>query len=415
MGIQDTARVAAQLARSSAVDYLSITLGTRGYYVKDVTQPEAPATRAARVIREASGLPVIIGQRITTPEVAERLLERGDADLIGMARAFITDPDWVVKARDGQSDRIRPCIGLNQDCRAFAPHLHCAVNPVAGRETLPQFGASRPTTSPRRIAVVGAGPAGLEAARVAALRGHRVTLFEATDSIGGQFLYASSVPHRQPLRHFIDHQQNELRHLRVHVELGVRIDEPAQLEGQFEVAILATGAIAKPLPGEFAGDRVLTWFDVLAKGAPAPAADNRAVMVDDGSAFWWTYGVAEALAEAGWRVLIATPSSAIAGSIPSESVGPLLARLGRASTEYRVLTTLYEVASDGARLVNITSGEEEVVPCGLIVVQTGRSPVTSLTEKFQSSGMEFHTIGDCVTPRRMSHAVFEAHRLAGEL
>jgi 2,4-dienoyl-CoA reductase (NADPH2) len=304
---------------------------------------------------------------------------------------------------------------LNQDCRAFAPHLHCAVNPVAGRELLPQFGASRPALLPRRIAVIGAGPGGLEAARVAALRGHRVTLFEATNSVGGQFLYASAVPHRQGLRRFIDHQQSELRHLQVRLELGARIDEPTQLAGQFDVAILATGAVAKPLPEELAVDRVMTWFDVLAKGAPVPTEHNRAIMADDGSAFWWTYGVAEALVHAGWRVLIATPSPVVAATIPAESVGPLLARLGRASTEYRVLTTLYDVRNDGAHLVNITSGEEEVLPCGLIVVQTGRDPVTQLAEKFQSSDMEFHTIGDCVTPRRMSHAVFEAHRLAADL
>lgn len=415
LGIQDTARIATALSRLGSVDYLSITLGTRGYYVKDVTTPDAPAARAAHIIRDASGLPIIVGQRITTPEMAERLLAEGDADFIGMARAFIADPDWVEKAANGQADRIRPCIGLNQDCRAFAPHLHCAVNPDAGREMLPEFGLSRPTTLPRRIAVIGGGPGGLEAARVAALRGHRVTLFEATDGIGGQFLYASSVPHRQGLRRFIDHQQGELRHLQVKLELGTRIDGPAELQDKFDVAILATGAIAKPLPEELAGERVMTWFDVLANGAPTPGDNSRAVLVDDGSAFWWTYGVAEALAEAGWKVLIATPSTVVAATIPHESIGPLLARLGRAGTEYRVLTTLYEVGNDGAHLMNVTNGEEEIVPCGLVVVQTGRSSVTALADKFENAGMEFHTIGDCVTPRRMSHAVYEAHRLAGRI
>jgi 2,4-dienoyl-CoA reductase (NADPH2) len=178
---------------------------------------------------------------------------------------------------------------------------------------------------------------------------------------------------------------------------------------------MATGAIANPLPEEFVGERVMTWFEVLENGAPAPGDNNRAVLVDDGSAFWWTYGVAEALADAGWKVLIATPATIIASAIPSESVGPLLSRLGRAGTEYRVLTTLYEVGNDGAHLINVTNGEEEVIPCGLVVVQTGRSSVNALAEKFQNTEMKFHTIGDCVTPRRMSHAVYEAHRLAGSI
>lgn len=415
LGIQDNARIAAALASGAAVDYLSITLGTRGFYVKDITTPDAPAARAAHIIRAASGLPVIVGQRINTPETAERLLVEGAADLIGMARAFITDPDWTAKAARGEADRIRPCVGLNQDCRSFSPHLHCAVNPTAGRERLPALGASLPTRLPRRIAVVGGGPGGLEFARVAALRGHRVTLFESTQSLGGQFLYASALPHRQGLRRFIDHQQGELRYLRVNVELGTRIDDPLELRERFEVAVLATGAVAKPLPEDLIDKRVMSWFDVLEKGAPTPGDNQRAFLVDDGSAFWWTYGVAEALTQAGWQVTIITPSAAIAAAIPNESVGPLLARLGRAGTRYRVLTTLYEVGSDGARLIDVTSGEEEVVDCGLVVLQTGRSPVTTLAERVGQTDMEYHAIGDCITPRRMSHAVFEAHRLAGSL
>lgn len=109
LGMADTARIAAELARLGSIDYLSITLGTRGYYVKDVTQPEATAARAARIVREACGLPIIVGQKITTPELAERLLIQGDADLIGMTHAFIADPDWIMKAgaaRHSASDRV---------------------------------------------------------------------------------------------------------------------------------------------------------------------------------------------------------------------------------------------------------------------------------------------------------------------
>ena len=411
LGVRDTAAITEALTRTGAVDYLSITLGTRGAYVKDITQPEATAARAAHIIRDATDIPILVGQRITTPEIAERLLADGDADLIGMSRAFIADPDWVAKAAAGSSSRIRRCIGVNQDCRAFAPHLHCSINATTGRERDRHFDESARAAPARRIAVVGGGPAGLEIARVAALRGHAVTLFEASAGLGGQFLYASSVPHRRGLRNFIDFLSGELRALRVPVELGTRIDDATVLAGRFDAAVVATGAVAQPLLESYSGGRVITWFDVLDRGVPEVTGSGHAIMVDDGSAFWWTYGVVEALAEAGWKVTVATPSAAVAAAIPAESVGPLLARLGRAGTEYRVLTLLGDVTDAGAELVNATSGEEERVPADLVVVQTGRRPVARLAPLLAAAGIETHMIGDCVTPRRMSHAVFEANRL----
>jgi len=410
-----SARIARAVAALAAVDYLSVTIGVRGGYVKDITWPEAPAARAAKIIREACGLPIIVGQRITAPERAEALLADGVADLVGMARAFIADAEWAAKAARGESDRIRPCVGLLQDCRAHQPHLHCAINPLTGRESRTAFATLPPAESRRRVAVIGGGPGGMEAARVVAERGHEVSLFEATDGLGGQFLHAASLPRRAGLRALIDHLQGELRRLPVRVELGAAVTAPAQLDGRFDTAIVATGAVAVPLAEADRGNGALSWFDVLEHGAPPPSGDGRAVLLDDGTGFWWTYGVAELLIATGWRVLIATSGATVPAAIPHESVGPLLARLGRAGTTFRILSALDAIIPGAVRLTSVVTAEDETIACDLAVIQTGRRAAPGPAESLRAAGLDVHLIGDCLTPRRISHALYEAQRLARSL
>jgi len=413
--LPDTKRIVEAVAQAHPVDYLSVTLGMRGAYVKDATQPEAAAARAAGALAAASGLVTVVGQRFTSPALAEAVLAAGQADAVGFARAFVADGDWVAKAERGEEDRIRPCIGLNQDCRAFAPHLHCAVNPLAGRERDSAFARMEPAAHPRRIAVVGGGPAGMEVARIAALRGHQVTLYEAGDGLGGQFLYAAAVPRRTGLLRLIDHLQGELRHLPVSVERNRRIDGPGDLASAADTVVLATGATPRPLDPERHGTGVMAWIDILRDGAPAPHGAGHALVHDDGSGFWWTYGVANSLVDAGWQITISTPSAAIAGAIPSESLAPLLVRLGAGNVRFHLLSELLYAENGTANLICLTSGAEVEIEADLIVVQTGRAPAGPLPAAFVECGLSLHAIGDAVAPRRVSHALFEAHRLALQL
>jgi 2,4-dienoyl-CoA reductase (NADPH2) len=412
--LSDTRRIVERLAQVARVDYLSVTLGVRGAYVKDVTQPEATAARAAAILREASGFVTIAGQRITSPAIAERVLDAGQADAIGCARAFVADPDWVAKAAAGEPETIRPCIGLNQDCRAFAPHLHCAVNPLTGREADPRLTSADPPAHSRTIAVVGGGPAGMEAARIAAGRGHHVTLFEASDGLGGQFLLAAAVPGRAPLARLLDYQQRALRRAHVEVRLGTRIEAAHDLRGAFDAVVVATGAEPLPLDAAVSGPAVLRWDEILRDGAPAPVGNGQAIVADDGTGFWWTYGVANALVDAGWRVALVTPAPALAHAIPAESLAPLLGRLARGPTEYRVLAQVIGLADGGAELMAITTGATEICPADLIVIQTGRRPVAPELGA-QTAASEFHRIGDCVSPRRLSNALLDAHFVANRL
>jgi len=229
--------------------------------------PRAAFTSITAAFKPHVSIPVVTSNRINLPQVAEEVLARGDADLVSMARPFLADPDWVLKATSDRADEINVCIACNQACldHVFARRkASCMVNPRAARETELQL---LPTRRTKNIAVVGAGPAGLAAAVTAAERGHRVELFETDQEVGGQFGIARRIPGKEEFAETIRYYRRRLELTGVKVHLGRRAT--AEDLAGFDEIVLATGVVPRvpAIPG-IDHPKVLSYVEVVREGKP---------------------------------------------------------------------------------------------------------------------------------------------------
>lgn len=404
--IDDTREIVYAIQDAAPVDYISLTAGMRGSYVKDATYAEGFTLDWAAAVKQDVDVPVMAAGRIRFPDLAERAVESGQVDFVGIGRGVIADADWVAKAREGRTAEIRPCIGIVQDCRAAHGLVGCAVNARAGRES--EWGPPRRAATPKRVVVAGAGPAGLEAARVAAESGHEVVLYEQADVTGGQLRIAAAGPTREELLDFVFYAERELARLGVDVRLGTPATRDAVLADEPDLVVAATGAT--PLPPEFPFDvdaRVVTVWDLLGgavKEIPAGAA-----VLDDGSGFWHGVSAAEYLAERGAAVELLTPARGIALAIPHESVAGVLARLGSNGVRYRPLTTVTSMRGSTVSLADAVTGEASEIEAELLVVRTRLRPDDALLRELDGEVPALVAVGDCSAARRLSHAVLDAN------
>jgi mycofactocin system FadH/OYE family oxidoreductase 2 len=414
--LDDMVRLAPRLVAAGPLDYLSVSQSNysgKSYptMIPDMHFPVAPYTYLAAAIRKAvPGVPVVTVARINTPEVAERVLAEGQADLVALARASIADPEFADKARSGRASEIRRCIACNQGCVGavhYEKPLTCFVNPAAGREGELGAGTLTRVETPRRVWVIGGGPAGLEAARVAALRGHRVTLFERAPAAGGQLALAATVPCRESLGEAVRHLLAELERHEVDVRLGVEVTaEMVAREGP-EVVVVATGSVAHvpPLDGD-GGVPVITTRDLLSE---RPELGERVLLYDEDGHFH-AAGVAEYLADLGKRVEMVTPYAFVGLKLPTVSLAGAHRRLREKRIRFTALTRLRGVRDGRVLLADAYTGEEETRDgVDAVVLATGSRATDALYGALRGRVAALYRAGDCASPRTAVDAIRDGH------
>jgi 2,4-dienoyl-CoA reductase-like NADH-dependent reductase (Old Yellow Enzyme family) len=384
-------------------DYTNLTVGVRTTYVRDMATEEPPLLGDIGGLRQLVGGPLLISHAFRTPDTIEEALDAG-ADLVGMARALIADPDMPRKVLGGRAAEVRPCVACNEDCRAFDPVLLCSVNPELG----PPGAEHRPAAplvvrrgAGGRVAVVGAGPAGLECASALA-GGAEVVLFDESEVIGGQLAVAAAAPHRHGWRALLDFYAHALDGVEVRLGSPVRADDLAG----FDEVVLAVGSI-EVLPALPGIERALP-----ASRAIGQRLSGRSLLVvDDGFGWWPCASAVEAGVRAGFeRITVATPGAAFGATLPPEGRVQLLARLRGAPLQVRPFTALDSLDDEGAVLRNTMSGAAETVPADTVIV-VGERVARDWRGLVPAAG-GVRVIGDALVPRKASHAIAEGRAAA---
>ncbi|MDQ3693939.1 MAG: FAD-dependent oxidoreductase [Chloroflexota bacterium] len=421
LGLPEMTEIATRMAAGGRLDFLSVSGSTgetallQAGTVPSLDYPHALYNDYAGAIRAAVDVPVMVAGRITEPALAEAALQRGDADLIGMTRSLIADPDLPKKALAGETEEIRRCTGANEGCigRLYQGlPIRCVQNPLIGHED--ELDSLIPAPIGRRIVVVGGGPAGMEAARVAAARGHHVILFERSDALGGQVRTAALAPGRAEYGRSVAWLARQVHKLGVEIRLRTAATAALVLAERPEAVIIATGATPRPPRFPIAANgrpRIVSCDDVL-HGATGVESLARCVVIDE-DAHLRGPSAAEALLELGAEVEIVSPEMTVGLDVDPALKPVLYHRLCQKGATLTPLTAAIAVTADGVLVEQVYSRQRRLLPADVVVLALGGESRGELYEALRAAAPELslHRAGDCLAPRFLYDAMLEGTRV----
>ena len=411
--LQETIKIVEKLTQNKKIDYINVTAGTSAglagstHIVPSMRFEAGYTTPLAKAIKGVTNKPVFVAGRINTPQIAEEALLNKAADMCGMTRALISDPQMPQKAESGRLDEITACVGCNQACIGHMLNgkpISCIQSPETGRELT--FNKLKPPLKKRQILIIGGGPAGMKAATVAASRGHEVKLIEASSKLGGQINLAEKLPGRSEFGGITTNLANKLNRQNIEIKLNTKVSADFVMQEAPEVVILATGGRSfEPIIEGRENAHVVTAWQIL----EGKANVGSRVAIADWRCDWVGLGLAELLARQGCHVRLACN-----GMVPGQTVNQYvrdnwLGILHKLNVETLTHLRLHGIDSEDAYFQHTLSGEPVILNnVDTLVTAFGAGSSNTLEKDLKNNfHSKLHVIGDALSPRTVEEAILD--------